>query len=656
MTTRRDFLKTIGTLGAAATLPGCGDSGPAEGTRSPTGPGAPGTGSGGSGTPPVPASFDFPTVTPLPFAHGVASGDPLKDRVMIWTRITEVVPSAASIPVGWQVASDPQMTAVLRSGTQTTTADRDWTVKVDVVGLKPATTYYYRFTALGSTSLTGRTRTAPDAKVESIRFAVLSCSSYWSSYWSGLGHIADRNDLDLVVHCGDYIYDFVDQDEGVRARKDLKDTAYVDYRDWLNLTELRRRYALWRSDANNLRAHQQHPWFIVWDNHDLSSSYGNELPSTVTGDGDTTTLDQCCQAFYDWTPSRPVKPDGSGEFVFVDDGSYPVVGSQQFVYRRLPYGPMLDVFGVDTQINLPTYDRPVDSSHLPSGKSLYGRQQYEWFTGGLLASAQAGVQWRFVNNQTWFAPVDTPDLTGTAVLPKVGISRWTDYPEERAAICQYLRGANPAGLRIRNTIVVSGDTHGNLGSDLIDGPALLGTYASGLPVSNTRNGSTADNVLAGYGRATTGNVGALNLRADSVGVEFSPSSMGRGGADELVQNAIKASGQTPATVAGARAIEAALITANKNVQFIEWVDHGYGIVHIATDRAVFEWWWQDKYHPGTPDVLGYQMVTWAQPDATTVPNRFQDQIDSVAAHGLTVTPTVGTRTAAPAPEGVLKPA
>jgi alkaline phosphatase D len=609
--------------------------------------------------------FDFPIGTLLPFAHGVASGDPMADRVIIWTRITKVVPSAAGIPVLWEVASDPQMSFVLKRGSQITIADRDWTVKVDVTGLSPATTYYYRFNALGAQSITGRTRTAPAAMVNEVRIAVLSCSSYWSSTWSGYGHIADRNDLDLVVHLGDYIYDFVDKDEELRARRNEKDTAKVDYRDWLNLAELRRRYALFRSDPNLLRAHQQHPFFIVWDNHDIDENYGNELATPFDGMTSTTTLAQTTQVFHEWTPTRPVQANGSGAFVLVDDGSYPVQTNTQFIYRKLAYGPLLDVFGIDTQIYLPSHKLTVDSSHLPLGPSLFNRPQFEWFTSGMLASSQAGVAWRFVANQTWMAPADLPDVVDGVATPKLGISRWAKYAQERAAFCQYLRGDNPAQKRVRNTILVSGDAHGSFGSDLIESTALTGSYVPGAVIRNSRNGSTALNTAAGHGRATTGNVGQINNRADSVGVEFSPSSMGRGGADELVSRATIDATTTPSapgtsteagSINGARAIEAALIHGNKNVQFIEWVDHGYGIVSLTPARAIFEYWWQDKLTPDSPDVLGYQMVSWAEENTASLPApHYRDQLDSVTAHGMLVTPTTGIRTARPAPEGILNP-
>lgn len=654
MTTRREFLLGLGGIGAGALLEGCGTDDPASGIAA-----------AGSPPPPYPADFDFPTITPPPFAHGVASGDPLKDRVIIWTRITEVRPSAAQIPVHWALATDPEMSNVIKSGTQATDAGRDWTVKVDVTGLAPATAYYYRFAALGGQSITGRTRTAPAGAVESIRFAVLSCSSYWSSHWSGLAHIAARNDLDLIVHCGDYIYDFVDKDETVRARNGKKDTAHVDYRDWLNLAELRRRYALFRSDPGNLRAHQQHPWFIVWDNHDLDENYGNELATPFDRQKSTATLAQTTQAFWEWTPSRPLKADGSGEFFLVNDGSYPTPEDTKLVWRKLPYGPLLDVFGIDTQIGLPGHKLTLDKSHLASGNSLMGRKQFEWITRSMLQSQQAGVSWRFVNNQTWIAPADIPDVVAGVSTPKLGLSRWSNFTEERAAWFQYLRGANPAALRVRNTIVVSGDAHGNFGSDLIEDTNLFSDYVPGVPAPNPRQGSTLANFPAGFGRATTGSVGPLSTRANSVGVEFAPTSMGRGGADELVSRTLidaaesaglPAANNEALNIAGARAIEQAVIAGNKNVQFIEWVDHGYGIVHLTAERALFEYWWQDKLTPESPDVLGRQMIAWATGDSGAPVPQFQDQLDDVVAHGMQVAATSGTRNSAPAPEGVLKPA
>jgi alkaline phosphatase D len=341
---------------------------------------------------------------------------PLKDRVIIWTRITLVTPSfIQEAPVNWQVATDPQMTNVVRSGRQVTNINRDWTVKVDVTGLQPATTYYYRFDTFQNRSAIGRTRTAPAGDVPELRMAVVSCSSYWSSTWSGYTHIANRNDLDLVIHCGDYIYDFVDEDEQVRARKNRRDTSYVDYRDWTSVEELRRRYALFRSDPNLLKAHQQHPWFIVWDNHDIDPDYGHELPSSDLNTG--VTLEQTTRVFWEWTPSRPVKADGSGEFLLYDNGEYPEPVNPLSLYRQLPMGPLATVLGVDTQSFLPGYKLTPDSSHLPANtKTLFGKTQFNWLLNKLNEAQTSNTLWKVINNQTWIAPWAVPNITGSPIM------------------------------------------------------------------------------------------------------------------------------------------------------------------------------------------------------------------------------------------------
>lgn len=591
---------------------------------------------------PIPsADFDFPLLSELPFAHGVASGDPLPDRVIIWTRVTEERPTAAAVTVRWRMATDPGMGNVVASGTQDAVPDHDWTIKVDVVGLSPATTYYYQFSTLGGlTSIMGRTRTAPDQDVNSIRIAVVACSSYWSSYWSGYGHLAKRNDIDLVVHCGDYIYDFVDEDEKVRARRDVADINYVDYRDWLNLDEVRRRYALYRADPNLLRAHQQHPWAIVWDNHDISVNFGNELDdSSVDAGVQTTTLADTTRAFYEWTPTRPVRADDSGEFVFVEDGRYPMPPDPLQIYRKLDYGPMADIFCLDTQLYLPSGERPgvvSDNSHLLSGNSLFSRPQYEWLTAGMLASQEQGKRWRLLVNQTWITS---------------GLSRWGQYPEERQQLFEFLRGENAAAVRVRNNIVVSGDMHGNWGADLVE-PGI-GNYLPGAVMPNPLNGSTPENLAAGFLRDTA-NTAADNPRAASVGVEFAPTSMGRGGFDEIIANSSPDS-TAEQLVAASRGAEKGLLGNTPACQFVEWVDHGYGIVHLAAESATFEYWWQDKLTPDSPDVLGNQMIAFAADDTTSSPPRYRDQLDHVSLHGQSVAPTIGDRVAEPAPEGILNP-
>lgn len=637
-----------------------------------------------------PAGFDFPVVLPLPFAHGVASGDPLSDRVIIWTRITLLDSILAELMgpamVSWAVATDPQMQNVVKTGIQPALEEHDRTVKVDVVGLSPMTTYYYQFSTLGARSIVGRTRTAPAmessvSEVGSIRAAVIACSSYWSSTWSGFQAIADRNDLDLVIHCGDYIYDFVDEDEQVRARKDIADTAYVDYRDWLDLAEVRRRYALWRSDPALMAAHQQHPWFLTWDNHDISPGFGNELPAEAPRDS-ICTLQDVCRAFYEWTPTRPVKADGSGEFVLINDGSYPVPPDARYVYRTLPYGKLASFRAVDTQIFLQQREGrdgtketllERDGSHIDGAPTILGRQQFGWLADGLKQDQQQGVVWKVINNQSWIAPWLVPGLADLqsilgplAAVPGIaelagGLSqvpalaqpvlqlpvRWSTYSVERDALFARL-----AADGVNGTVFVTGDMHGNWASDCVPtaATALVSARPLPLPLPNPRAGAMEQNPAAGMQQLVTGNLPGINLRNASVAVEFAPTSMGRGGADEVVANAAPGT-PFPLQVAASRAIETATLLGNRHVRFMEWVEHGYGIVHLQADRAEFEFWWQDKTRPNSPDVLGQKMVSWAaaSPIASLGVPRFPNQIDPAQAHGLPVEPSSGGRAAAPAP-------
>lgn len=181
--TRRSFLRGAGAgaaaLAASPLLPGCGDSA-------------------------LPSlSLSEPGVPDPVFLHGVASGDPLSDRVILWTRVTAA--AAGPMPVRYVLAADPSMAQIVRDGEAQATAGRDFTVKIDVTGLQPATTYYYRFEALGQRSPVGRTRTLPVGTLDRLRIAVVSCASFAHGVFNAYRRVAERADLDVVLHLGDYI-------------------------------------------------------------------------------------------------------------------------------------------------------------------------------------------------------------------------------------------------------------------------------------------------------------------------------------------------------------------------------------------------------------------------------------------------------------------
>ena len=196
----------------------------------------------------------------VPFAHGVASGDPTSDRVLLWTRVT----ADADLAVQWEVATDAAFDTIVAQGEVTATAASDHTVQVEASGLDPATTYYYRFVADGSRSEVGRTRTAPGPGTDAVRLAVVSCSSIYSGFFNAYRRIAERDELDLLVHVGDYIYDFPDEDELIRIPDPFPESPN-DLASW------RATHAYHLTDPDLRAARAAHPWIMLWDNHDVDA-------------------------------------------------------------------------------------------------------------------------------------------------------------------------------------------------------------------------------------------------------------------------------------------------------------------------------------------------------------------------------------------------
>ncbi|MYR38908.1 hypothetical protein GTX14_25050 [Streptomyces sp. SID4944] len=221
------------------------------------------------------------------FHHGVASGDPLPESVLLWTRVT---PTGSALPgsgmgpevsVGWQVATDSTFQQVVARGDVETGPARDHTVKVVAEGLRPATTYFYRFSFDGKESPVGRTKTAPDAnaKVDHLRIAVASCANFEGGYFAAYRHLASQNP-DLVMFLGDYIYEYEQKKYGVHQlpenqlyNKDLFDSRFHEpVHETYTLADYRMRYAQYRRDPDLQRAHQELPWFITWDDHDIADN------------------------------------------------------------------------------------------------------------------------------------------------------------------------------------------------------------------------------------------------------------------------------------------------------------------------------------------------------------------------------------------------
>jgi len=289
--------------------------------------------------------FSVQAEAPLHFTHGVASGDPLSDRVILWTRALPGGGAHGEVEVRWEVAADEGFNRIVTWGTTQTSAERDYTVKVDVIGLEPGEAYFYRFSGEGITSIVGRTRTLPDADIDEFRLGVASCSNYPQGYFNAYRHMAD-SELDLVVHLGDYIYEYAD---GVYANTfalDRLDRHVKPDHETIALEDYRMRYGLYRSDADLQAVHARHPFVCVWDDHELANNTwrgGAENHDSREGDFGMR-MQQARKAYHEWLPIRESD-----------------LGDQAPIYRNFPIGNLADLIMLDTRLH--GRDRGLDYSH-----------------------------------------------------------------------------------------------------------------------------------------------------------------------------------------------------------------------------------------------------------------------------------------------------
>ena len=372
-----------------------------------------------------------------PFRHGVASGDPRGDRVLLWTRVSG---SADEVPVRWTLAANPSLTRVVARGEARTGAARDFTVKVDVTGLAAATTYYYRFEALGAQSAVGRTRTLPAAGAKRLRLALVSCSNYPYGYFNAYARVAERSDLDVVLHVGDYIYDY---HQGRYFDPDLAAARAVDPpTETIALDDYRRRYALYRTDPDLQAVHQQHPFIAVWDDHEIANNAwkgGAENHQPTEGDY-LVRRDAAYQAYLEWLPVREA-----------------LSARQPMLYRSFAIGDLADLTMLDTRvIGRDQQVERTNSAQLDDpARSILGPAQEHWLEGELAEAVRAGSRWQILGQQVMFAPQSVSGANGG------NADSWDGYRADRARVYDMV-----ARLKVPNLVVLTGDVHSSWAYDL----------------------------------------------------------------------------------------------------------------------------------------------------------------------------------------------
>jgi alkaline phosphatase D len=390
-----------------------------------------------------------PKLSGPPFTLGVASGYPSPTGVVLWTRLA---PSPATpgggmrpeaVPVEWEVATDDRMAHVVQRGVASATPSFAHTVHVEVDNLEPARWYWYRFRAGGETSRIGRTRTAPapDASADRLRFAVASCQQYEQGYYTAYHHML-ADDLDLVVHLGDYVYESSWGQDHVR-KHDAPEPRTLD--------EYRIRHALYKSDSDLQAAHAAYPWLCTWDDHEVQNDYANDRSERLDArDWFLQRRAAAYKAYYEHMPLR---------------GSMAPQGPHMRLFARVGFGRLAQINLLDDR----QYRSPQPCARpgrggastveecrerLDQRLTMLGEQQERWLHEGLDRST---ARWNIIAQQTLMAQLDRK--------PGPGQSFWTDgwdgYPAARRRLLDYLGQRKPA-----NPIVLGGDVHSFWVTDL----------------------------------------------------------------------------------------------------------------------------------------------------------------------------------------------
>ncbi|MFH9675721.1 alkaline phosphatase D family protein [Streptomyces sp. NPDC017405] len=470
------------------------------------------------------------------FLHGVASGDPLPDGVLLWTRVTpvpEAIPGSGLGPdteVGWVVARDRALTDVVARGTTTATAASDHTVKADIRGLAPATDYWFRFSAGGTDSPVARTRTAPaaDAAVTGLRFGVVSCANWEAGRFAAYRHLAARGDLDAWLHLGDYIYEYKSGEYGTRG---TVVRPHAPAGEILTLADYRLRHATYKTDPDLQALHLAAPVIAIWDDHEFAdNAWAGGAANHTEGAEGTWAARQAAakQAYFEWMPVRPA-----------------VAGT---TYRRLRFGRLADLSLLDLRSFRSQQAATANGSVDDPDRTLTGRAQLDWLKTGLQAS---DTTWRLVGNSVMISPFAIGSLTADLLkplakllgLPQEGLAlntdQWDGYTDDRRELLAHLRAHG-----IRNTVFLTGDIHMAWANDV---PVDAGTY----PLSA------------------------------SAATEFVVTSVTSDNLDDMV----KVPEGTVSAVA-APVIKA----ANRHVHWVDTDRHGYGVLDLTAERAQMDFY------------------------------------------------------------------
>ena len=451
------------------------------------------------------------------FDHGVASGDPLNDRVIIWTRATpkESVSDSATFPIDYEISTDAEFSQILRKGVVSTFKESDYTIKIDLQDLEADTVYYYRFLSGGTISDIGKIKTLATGDIAQVKMAVFSCANYTNGYFNAYMEASKIEDLDVAIHLGDYIYEYgmYDEDDGVTPAYATQNAQAIgrvlpsdNDKECIALEDYRRRYALYHTDEGSKAIHAACPMIVVWDDHETANdAYIDGAANHQEDEGSwDDRVAAALQAYFEWLPIRPIE-------------------NKKEIYRSFDFGNLVSLHMLETRLNSRTkelsYAKYFDAQGAFDGASfvgdvsstdqvLLGETQLSWLKDKLAGSS---ATWQVLGQQIlmgkmhlpaeFLAPIGQLDYAKTqeeydALIGQINtlmaelvalkmknlqgetltaqeelrlqtklpynLDAWDGYAYEREVIFDTVRALD------KNLVVLSGDTHNGWRNNLVD--------------------------------------------------------------------------------------------------------------------------------------------------------------------------------------------
>jgi alkaline phosphatase D len=426
-----------------------------------------------------------------PFSLGVAAGDPASDGFVIWTRLAPepLDPhggmAMAPVPVKWEVASDDRFATIVAQGEEIARPELAHSIHVELSGLQPDRPYWYRFSVPGERSINGRARTLPAgaSSPERLRFGVAGCQSYEDGYYTAWRHLASE-ELAFVYHYGDYIYEY--RGGPIRRGRDgvlVQAVRQVEGDTLYDLADYRRRYAQYKSDADLIRAHAAHAFFMTYDDHEVRDNWVQDISEDVPPEIFRTRRAIALQAWYEHQPVRRASMPRNGAVS---------------LYRGARYGDLAELDFLDTRqfrSNQPCEDgfKPACPEVRAQAAQVLGAEQEAWLTRNL---ARREARWNCLAQQIMMMSLDRRTRADEPA-PLFNMDSWAGYQVPRARLLARMRG-------LGNVVVLTGDEHQNFAGVLSDGDAPVAVEFVATSISS---GGDGQDVRAGSDRILAENPG-----------------------------------------------------------------------------------------------------------------------------------------------------